>query len=787
MLVNKSFSKKNPLTKNIIYSLILLSTLIHISILYLNKYHYSQFIWENVSFHSAIEIAGSFISFFVAYLLIALERKEQGTSFNIFIASALVGMGVLDGMHALIQPGQLFVWLHSTATFWGGCLFSLIFLPIKLQKRISTNFPPKVFWFSLCFCILSIYYDEFIPTMVNQEGFTILAELLNICGGILLLFVAVKLYMTFRSFGKNDDLLFILHCTMFGLAAIMFEQSNLWDITWWGWHILRFIAYGVALWFALSSDLIVQLLTEEKKDELYTQVRSKESELKTVNKQVDLLSHVANISNAGVVICDNKREVVWVNRTFTSLTGYGFDEVKGRNIGHLLQGSDTDKKTVQQIRNNFKNDNSTDVEMINYHKNGDTYWVNLLISSVKDSEGNITHFVGIQNDISERKQQEELIIRHQRVDAIGQLAAGICHDFNNILGILTGNMELLSIKNDDANLNKYLGNMNTAILRATTITTRILKSTEKQSDYSELVDIDKELSSTVEMLRVSITKNINIISSFNSGKTVFLNKDELIDSVINIIINAKHAIEHHGKIEILTHNFKTFIQGDNVLISKPKEASQYIVISVRDTGKGISPENISKIFDPFFSTRSNESGTGLGLSMLAEFLNNEGVGLTIQSHVGIGTTMNLWLPEVAVDAPLQQELTLDSGSISGLQIVYIDDEASLLELVSDYFQSEGANITCFSEPQKALSYIDINQTSIDLVITDNCMPGDIQGVDVYKHITENINGIPCLIMTGFSSDVSKYVKEEEILQKPIRLTHLKKTVSKTCKRTKNDD
>jgi len=507
------------------------------------------------------------------------------------------------------------------------------------------------------------------------------------------------------------------------------------------------------------------------------------TDYEVLNKQVELLSHVANTSNAGVVICDSERKVVWVNKAFTLLTGYVLDEVFGAGLGGFLQGPKTDSNTISQMSIALLEGSDINVEILNYHKNGSEYWNNLLISAVKDSEGNISHFVGIQNDITEKKQQAELIIRNQRRDAIGQLAAGICHDFNNILGIISGSVELLKIQNQDIRLDKLLGSMDTAIVRASAITSRLLKSTKKESELAETVDIDDELASVVEMLRESIPRNIKLTASLNSGRGAFVNKDGLVDSIINLIINAKHAIEHHGDIAVSTYNLDTFSRGNEIVINKPKAASSFVVISVWDNGCGIPSENITKIFDPFFSTRSHESGTGLGLSILVELVNNEGLGLTVESQLGIGTSINIWLPVSSMSLPSKDKTMLASDSIVGLKIVFIDDEESLLEIVGTYLETLGTIVTSFSDAQEALSYIDSNSASIDLVITDNNMPGSIQGAEVYNHITQHYGAIPCLVMTGYAGDVFAYAKAEHVLQKPIQLTQLKNTIASYCKRT----
>jgi PAS domain S-box-containing protein len=512
------------------------------------------------------------------------------------------------------------------------------------------------------------------------------------------------------------------------------------------------------------------------------------TDYEALNRQVELLSHVANTSNAGVVICDNQRKVVWVNTAFTSLTGYVLDEVMGKGLGALLQGPNTDKNTVQQIGKELAEGKDVSVEILNYHKNDSEYWNNLLLSAVKDSRGNITHFVGIQNDITEKKRQEQMTIKSQRLDAIGQLSGGICHDFNNILGILSSNMDVLRIKNKDAGLDTLLSSMETAILRGSAVTSRLLKLTKQQSEVAEVVDVDHELASAVEMLAQTVHKNIVISASFHSGKTAFIHKDALIDAVINLIINAQHAIEHHGDIVVSSHNVETFNYGkEEVLIIEPKAAHSYIQISVRDTGCGIPQENITKIFDSLFSTRGHETGTGLGLNILMELVKHEVLGLTVQSQVGVGTNFNLWLPEAIDKRPIKEDTAIKTNNIAGLKIVFIDDEISLLDVISSYLESVGAIMTCFSNAEEALSYIDTHHTSIDLVITDNNMPGSVQGQDIYRHVTQSYTGLSCLVMTGFAGDVSSYAPDADILQKPIRLMQLKNVIADSFKRATKID
>ncbi|WP_462159998.1 hypothetical protein [Pseudoalteromonas sp. GB56] len=266
---------KHHIKPRTIIAIILVSAAVHILSLYLGLNQLSHWRWINVPIHTAVEIAGSFIALFVAYLLLALERKGIGTSFNMPIAGAMVGMGILDGAHALVSPGQLFVWLHSCATFLGGLLFAVVLLPKHQRSAFTLRWPTLILGITLLFSLGSVLLSDSLPQMSDAHGFTHVAMFLNACGGALLLLSAVKLFWAYKVHNQSDDLLFVLHCSMFGFAAIMFQQSQLWDLPWWGWHVLRFLAYGVALWFALSSDLMAQLRTEELNKTLDEEIRNK--------------------------------------------------------------------------------------------------------------------------------------------------------------------------------------------------------------------------------------------------------------------------------------------------------------------------------------------------------------------------------------------------------------------------------------------------------------------------------------------------------------------------------
>ncbi len=244
--------KKN--TATILWLIIGVSLAIHILSFVIGKVVLVGWRFTHEPLHSSVEMSGSVIALLVAYFLVNAERLNRGTSFNMQIAAALIAMGLFDGFHATVHTGNLFVWLHSVASFTGGLLFAFIWLPKYWIFIQSFSLLLVVFLITLGIGIYSFMFPDSLPMMVYDGRFSSIARWLNMSGGILLIFSASRLICEYFSSRNTDDLLFCLHCILFGAAAIMFQYSSLWDAPWWGWHILRLLAYFVAVLFVAISE-----------------------------------------------------------------------------------------------------------------------------------------------------------------------------------------------------------------------------------------------------------------------------------------------------------------------------------------------------------------------------------------------------------------------------------------------------------------------------------------------------------------------------------------------------
>ncbi|MFC2176213.1 hypothetical protein ACFLR1_04520 [Bacteroidota bacterium] len=250
----------------ILWVIIGISIALHILFLVLSLIVFKDWQFEHEPAHAAIEAAGGVIALVVALWISSLHKKGHGTTYNIWIAGALTAMGLLDGFHAISQVGNSFVWLHSSATFVGGILFVLVWLPNSIHEKLPVSWQLLITALVVPFGIWSLYSPEQTPLMVVGNSFTDKARIMNLVGGVLMCAAGLRFILTWIKTKNTDDLLFCLHCILFGAAAIMFDKSALWDISWWGWHTLRIMAYIVAFWFVFRSQeqLIGKLAASEE-------------------------------------------------------------------------------------------------------------------------------------------------------------------------------------------------------------------------------------------------------------------------------------------------------------------------------------------------------------------------------------------------------------------------------------------------------------------------------------------------------------------------------------------
>lgn len=238
---------KLPQFKSAILEIVLLGLVIPILGGYLLNLFFSNWVWSQVPFHAVVEAIGAFIAFVLATLLLTSKEKEKNGIHNLWIALPLIGMGLFDLFHSVINPGNNFVFFHSLATFFGGLLFCLVWFPARFATEFKVKFFPKILAAIIIIALFFLIFPNYSLIMLLKGQFTFWAKVLNLMGGIFFLFSAIRFVLGYKILRNWQQFLFAILCVLFGAAGILFVFSAPWHASWWAWHLLRLMAYFAAL------------------------------------------------------------------------------------------------------------------------------------------------------------------------------------------------------------------------------------------------------------------------------------------------------------------------------------------------------------------------------------------------------------------------------------------------------------------------------------------------------------------------------------------------------------
>ena len=338
-----------------------------------------------------------------------------------------------------------------------------------------------------------------------------------------------------------------------------------------------------------------------------------------------------------------ENRIIYASPGFERLTGYSADEVIGWNC-RFLQGSQTDPAAVARLRQAIRDEEPCTVELLNYKKDGTPFWNELSVSPVMNADGKLTHFVGVQVDVTGRRRLEEQFRQAQKMEAIGQLASGVAHDFNNLLTVINGYCDFLleRIAPNDP-FREPLDEIQKAGERGAELTRQLLTISRKQVLSPRIIDLNAVVSGTENMLRRVIGGNVQIATLLESELwSVRADSGQIEQVLLNLAVNARDAMPAGGKLTIETQNVAwEEVVGDSVDELSP---GYYVLLAVSDTGCGMLAEVKARIFEPFFTTKEPGKGTGLGLATVYGIVKQSGGHIVVASEVGQGTTVSIFVP-----------------------------------------------------------------------------------------------------------------------------------------------
>ncbi|MBB3951767.1 histidine kinase famiy protein [Aureimonas jatrophae] len=466
--------------------------------------------------------------------------------------------------------------------------------------------------------------------------------------------------------------------------------------------------------------------------------------------------------------------IVFANNAFIQMTGYRLDEIIGRNC-RFLQGPSTEAAVVDEVREAIAERRELATEILNYRKDGSSFWNALFISPVYDTDGKLVYFFGSQLDVSRRRDAEDALRQSQKMEALGQLTGGIAHDFNNLLQVVTGYLEVISSGIDKSEidrprLSRAVDNVRSAAGRAVTLTQQLLAFARKQRLEGRVVNLNGLVGGMTDMANRTFGDQITVETELAPDlANCRIDTTQAEVALLNILINARDAMSASsgGTVRIRTRNLS--VSADDADAFGNVQPGDFVSVSVADSGTGIPRDILARVLDPFFTTKDEGKGTGLGLSMVYGFAKQSGGTVRIDSEVGRGTTVELLFPAAAGEIARPRERQRASNSRGTETILVVDDRPDVAELARDMLEDYGYRVVVENAPREALRRLDEGQPA-DLLFTDLVMPGGMNGVALAREARRRRPRIKILLTTGYAETSIERTDagglEFELLNKP---------------------
>jgi PAS domain S-box-containing protein len=482
----------------------------------------------------------------------------------------------------------------------------------------------------------------------------------------------------------------------------------------------------------------------------------------------NMLAHAMMSVSDCVSITDLQGKIIFVNNALLRTFGYAREELIGKS-NKILYSNKIEKEFLKELRNATLN-NGWRGEILNKKKDGTEFQLYLSTSVVKDEHGNPGALVSVARDITEKKQFEEHLRQVQKLEAIGRLAGGVAHDFNNMLMVIRGYCELLLVRLDkEDSLYHTVQQIDNAGARAESLTKQLLAFSRKQILQPKVLDLNDLIHNMEKMLRRLIGENIEMRTVYNAKFPNIRGDHGQIQQVImNLVVNAKDAMMDSGKLTIETRNF--IFDNEYLKDHTVAKAGNYIMIAVSDDGVGIDKKTQERIFEPFFTTKEQGKGTGLGLATVYGIVKQSGGFIWVYSEPGVGTSFKIYLPLIDEHVTFHENLEDLNEDIMGDETILIaEDEEEVRFLISETLKRCGYNI--IESPngtdaiQKGMEY----KNPINLLLTDVVMP-QMSGRELVQKFRSLRPATKVLYMSGYtdSSIIHQGILDSktQFIQKP---------------------
>ncbi|MBF0228665.1 MAG: PAS domain S-box protein [Desulfamplus sp.] len=468
---------------------------------------------------------------------------------------------------------------------------------------------------------------------------------------------------------------------------------------------------------------------------------------------------------------DVEGKILFMSRSSKSISGYAVKEVIGKKITDLFYINPYERNDFISMieQNGYVNNYEEKLK----RKDGTIWWASTNAHFFKDENGNVLGIEGVFRDVTEKKMLESQLRQAQKMESIGTLTGGIAHDFNNILNIMLGNAELAM-----EDIEKYtpayhkIEAIKAAGQKASSIVKQLLSFSRKTEMELKPINITPIVRESIQLLRATIPSNIEINGNIQPdiNDTILGNSTQIHQIIINLCVNASHAMEkmEEGKIDISV---------ENIVVDK----SENLKITVTDSGIGIAPEIIDKIFDPYFTTKPVDKGTGMGLAVVHGIVKNHNGVIKAHSKPSNGTTFTILFPLHGQKSTVDDNTeALQENLYHGTErILLVDDDEFIVDMTNEMLERLGYKVESKGDPEEALELFMANPSAFDLIITDMTMP-NMTGAKLAQKVKQIRADIPIIVSSGYTSELNEEKARETgiaaYLMKPVSMQELGQTI-----------
>ena len=446
------------------------------------------------------------------------------------------------------------------------------------------------------------------------------------------------------------------------------------------------------------------------------------SERKLTEQQMRLQTGALDAAASGVVITDRGGAIIWANPAFTSLTGYPVSEVMGRTL-RLQKSGQHEPAFYRSLWESILSGQTWRGEMVNRRKDGSLYPEAQTITPVHDERGEITHFIAIKEDISQRKRLQEHLAQSEKLAAMGQLLASVAHELNNPLSVLTGHAAILK-STADPKIAQRAQKMVTAAERCGRIVRNFLALARRQPPERTRVALNQVVREAIELLAYQFRVDNVELRLELADRLPALTGDshQLHQVIVNLLSNAHHAVHETPRPRSIT------------VTTRPTADDRGVALEVADSGPGISPEAQERLFEPFFTTKPLGEGTGLGLAICKGIVEAHGGSLAAVSEPGQGAVFRMELPvdETATETEASEESA--EPAVRGQTILVVDDEPELAAVLAEFLAADDHRVDTAENGVAALDKL--REATYDLIISDLRMP-QLDGPGLYHEVARH--------------------------------------------------